>query len=183
MSEAQTGRPCACQVREPDDFLQTKLVIPILTIECMLYCNSTANRMHRTVKALLSHVGSGIGWGMLILYSFCWIITAAAVVGAIVLLLNTVFSGWLNASGWKQLYLLSGAITVFMCLIRFGPAVVKELLRLIINNPMEAVIAIVVLGCIPIIAIPLIVIGWPFVWWLIWMDFRSRNDRDKADLI
>ena len=105
----------------------------------------------------------------------------AAVAGIVFMLLNSVLGGWITASGWRQLYLLGGAITVAVCLGRFGPATSKELFRMFLSYPMEAVIAIVVLGCIPIIAIPLIAVGWPFIWWLVWGDLRKRNRRDTPN--
>lgn len=119
----------------------------------------------------------------MLLYSLWWVITGAAVVGIVLMLLNTVLGGWITASGWRQLYLLGGAITVVVCLVQFGPAISKELLRMFVNDPMEAVIAIVVLGCIPIIAIPLITVGWPLIWWLAWEDFREkRKEKGSKDV-
>jgi hypothetical protein len=66
------------------------------------------------LKSMLSAVGSSIGWGVLVVYLLWWMVAAAGVIAIVAVLLKTALGGWINASGWRQMYLSVGAITVLL---------------------------------------------------------------------
>jgi hypothetical protein len=107
-----------------------------------------------------------IGVAALFLLLGWWAITGLGVAEIIGQLLWQSVTGWYRFSGFRRWYLLGGAITVLIITVVYGVQAIIALVRDFANNWINIIIAVVVLGCIPIIAIPLITGGWPFVLWL-----------------
>jgi len=95
-----------------------------------------------------------------------WAIAALGVAEIIRQILWQSLTGWYRFSGFRRWYLLGGALTVVIITLAYGVPAIIALIRDFANDWKSIIIAVVVLGCIPIIAIPLITIGWPFVLWL-----------------
>lgn len=107
-----------------------------------------------------------IGFAALFLLLAWWSITALGVAEVIGQILWQSLTGWYTFSGFRRWYLLGGAITVLIITLAYGVPAIIALIRDFANDWQSIIIAVVVLGCMPIIAIPLITIGWPFVLWL-----------------
>jgi hypothetical protein len=111
----------------------------------------------RAVKAIFSSVT----WIVALLYAAWWIVTAVAVVNVLWFLFQSVITAWIDASGFRKFYLAGGALTLVLLIVKFGPATLRESFRLVRSDPIQLNVAVVMMGGILMLLIPLAVIAWP----------------------
>ena len=121
-----------------------------------------------------------VGVAAVLVYSAWWVATALGVVGLIGDLLWTSLTGWYKFGGLKRAYLLGGAITVVALGVAYGVPAVVALFRDFADDWISIVVAVVVVGCVPILLIPLVTVGWPLVWWLFIADRIEKRRRTAS---
>lgn len=121
-----------------------------------------------------------IGVAVVFLYTAWWVVTALGVAEIIGQLLWASLVGWYKFSGFRRVYLLGGSLTVLVLGITYGVPAVIALFRDFANDWISIVVAVVALGCIPIIAIPLVTVGWPLVLLLFIADKVEKRRKASA---
>lgn len=132
----------------------------------------------KAYENILSKFGNLLGWIFIIFYTFLWISAAFGVFYIIFMLFKTAILGWFQIEGFRRYYLLCGSITVVIAVFKVIPGIFNAGLDLFRDNPFELLVASAILGCIPILLIPLITVGWPIVWYL---TFRSLIDKRREN--
>ncbi len=129
-------------------------------------------------EEIFQRFGAVVGFILISIYTLWWIATGIAVISIVFGLLKTSLFGWASVEGWRKYYMICGAMTVALISFKIVPYVIKEGFRLLFSNPISLIVGIVAAGCIPIIAIPIITVGWPIV---VFYSIQSYWDKSRSN--
>jgi hypothetical protein len=128
-------------------------------------------KQSKSTKIVAMSFVMGIGFLLFV----WWLLAALGVLEIISMLLKPSLLGWMKREGFWRYYLLGGSITSAIILVKYGIPAAFSFVRGFANDPVQIIGGIVVLGAIPILAIPLITIGWPIFWYYAIKNLFEQN--------
>jgi hypothetical protein len=104
------------------------------------------------------------------------VVATVAIVGAGIILFKPSTSQTIALQMWMRYYVFAGVITGAVLFARTGPAVFCEARRMIAQEPLALITAMLVVGGAPVLLLPFVVSAWPLVaLWMVsaWLERRA----------